>query len=217
MHLSSASADLSRIANFAVLPWQGCFFVASFLLNWGARLRTSCGALTLTALTGCWPSGGSSSSEQTKNAVKTALKAAVEQSEDSYNLVENKALSVNARAILEAYLEEVEAGYTDVFEPQNVTHIWPTDVTVGDDGFGTAVFSMPENAVDPQAWKRAANALVANFLCYYQYNGNNVEFCVEIVKQEAADGQGEAADYMVIFAKKHDGEEGGEIWTPPAL
>ena len=105
------------------------------------------GALTLTALTGCWPSGGSSSSEQTKNAVKTALKAAVEQSEDSYNLVENKALSVKARAILEAYLEEVEAGYTDVFEPQNVTNFCPTDVTVGDDGFGTAVFSMPENAV----------------------------------------------------------------------
>lgn len=152
-----------------------------------------------------------------KNAVKTALKAAVEQSEESYTLVENKALSVNARAILEAYLEEVEAGYTDVFEPQNVTNFCPTDVTVGDDGFGTAVFSMPENAVDPQAWKRAANALVANFLYYYQYNGNTVEYCVEIVKQEAADGQGEAADYMVIFAKKHDGEEGGEIWTPPAL
>ena len=144
-----------------------------------------------TALTGYWPSG-ISSSEQTKNAVKTALKAAVEQSEDSYNLVENKALSVKARAILEAYLKEVEAGYT-------------------------AVFSMPENAVDPQAWKNAANALVANFLCYYQYNGNNVDFCVEIVKQEAADGQGEAADYMVIFAKRHYGEEGGEIWTPPAL
>ena len=161
------------------------------------------GALTLTALTGCWPSGGSSSSEQTKNAVKTALKAAVEQSEESYTLVENKALSVNARAILEAYLEEVEAGYTDVFEPQNVTNFCPTDVTVGDDGFGTAVFSTP--------------ALVANFLYYYQYNGNTVEYCVEIVKQEAADGQGEAADYMVIFAKKHDGEEGGEIWTPPAL
>ena len=171
------------------------------------------GALTLTALTGCWHSG-ISSSEQTKNAVKTALKAAVKQ---NYNLVENKALSVNARAILEAYLKEVEAGYTHVFEPQNVTNIWPTDVTVGDDEFGTTVFSMPENAVDPQAWKNAANALVANFLCYYQYNGNNVDFCVEIVKQEAADGQGEAADYMVIFAKKHDGEEGGEIWTPPAL
>lgn len=171
------------------------------------------GALTLTALTGCWPSG-ISSSEQTKNAVKTALKAAVEQSEESYTLVENKALSVNARAILEAYLQDEDA---DVYDPLNVTNFCPTDVTVGDDGFGTAVFSMPENAVDPQAWKRAANALVANFLCYYQYNGNNVEFCVEIVKQEAADGQGEAADYMVIFAKKHDGEEGGEIWTPPAL
>ena len=170
-----------------------------------------------TALTGCWPSGGSSSSEQAKNAVKTALKAAVEQNEDSYNLVENKALSVKARAILEAYLKEVEAGYTDVYEPQNVTDIWPTDVTVGDDEFGTAVFSMPENAVDPQAWKRAANALVANFLCYYQYNGNTVEYCVEIVKQEAADGQGEAADYMVIFAKRHYGESGGDIYTPPIL
>ena len=170
------------------------------------------GALTLTALTGCWPSG-ISSSEQTKNAVKTALKAAVKQ---NYNLVENKALSVNARAILEAYLKEVEAGYTHVFEPQNVTNIWPTDVTVGDDEFGTTVFSMPENAVDPQAWKNAANALVANFLYYYQYNGNTVEYCVEIVKQEAADGQGEAADRMVIFAKRHYGESGGDI-TPPML
>ena len=51
---------------------------------------------------------------------------------------------------------------------------------------------------------------------YYQYNGNNVEFCVEIVKQEAADGQGEAADRMVIFAKRHYGESGGDI-TPPML
>ena len=169
-----------------------------------------------TALTGCWPSG-ISSSEQTKNAVKTALKAAVKQNGNSYNLVENKALSVKARAILEAYLQDVKDGYTEVYDPLNVTDVYQTEVTAGGDDFGTAVFSMPENAVDPQAWKRAANALVANFLCYYQYNGNNVEFCVEIVKQEAADGQGEAADYMVIFAKKHDGEEGGEIWTPPAL
>ena len=171
------------------------------------------GALTLTALTGCWPSG-ISSSEQTKNTVKTALKAAVEQNEDSYNLVENKALSVKTRAILEAYLQGECA---DVYDPLDVTEVYQTEVTAGDDDFGTVVFSMPENAVDPQAWKRAANALVANFLCYYQYNGNTVEYCVEIVKQEAADGQGEAADYMVIFAKKHDGEEGGEIWTPPAL
>lgn len=170
-----------------------------------------------TALTGCWPSGGSSSSEQTKNAVKTALKAAVEQNEDSYNLVENKALSVKARAILEAYLQEVEDENTDVYDPLTVTEVYQRELTVGGDNFGTLVFSMPENAVDPQAWKKAANVLVANFLYYYQYNGNTVEYCVEIVKQEAADGQGEAADYMVIFAKKHDGEEGGEIWTPPAL
>lgn len=173
------------------------------------------GALTLTALTGCWPSGSSSSSsEQAKNAVKTALKAAVEQNEDSYNLVENKALSVKTRAILEAYLQGECA---DVYDPLDVTEVYQTEVTAGDDDFGTVVFSMPENVVDPQAWKKAANALVTGLLCYYQYNGNTVEYCVEIVKQEAADGQGEAADYMVIFAKKHDGEEGGEIWTPPAL
>lgn len=171
------------------------------------------GALTLTALTGCWPSG-ISSSEQTKNAVKTALKEAVKQNGNSYNLVENKALRVKARAILEAYLQDE---YADVYDPLNVTVVYQTDEPVGDDYFGTAVFSMPENAVDPRAWEKAANALATGWLCYYQYNGNNVEFCVEIVKQEAADGQGEAADYMVIFAQKHDGEEGGEIWTPPAL
>ena len=169
------------------------------------------GALTLTALTGCWPSG-ISSSEQTKNAVKTALKAAVEQSGNSYNLVENKALSVKARAILEAYLQDEDA---DVYDPLNVTDVYPTDVTVGRDDFGTLVFSMPENAVDPQAWQKAANAVVADFLWHYNYN-DNVEFCVEIVKQEAADGQGEATDYMVIFAKIYYGQDGGGI-TPPML
>lgn len=108
------------------------------------------GALTLTALTGCWPSG-SSSSEQTKNAVKTALKAAVKQ---NYNLVENKALSVNARAILEAYLQDVDNGYTEVYDPLTVTKVYEIDEFVGNDDFGTAVFSMPENAVDPRAWKK---------------------------------------------------------------
>ena len=168
------------------------------------------GALTLTVLTGCWPSG-SSSSEQAKNAVKTALKAAVKQ---NYNLVENKALSVNARAILEAYLQDE---YAAVYDPLNVTEVYEIDEFVGNDDFGTAVFSMPENAVDPRAWVKAANVLATGWLCYYQYNGNNVEFCVEIVKQEAADGQGEAANYMVIFAKRHYGQDGGGMWTPPKL
>ena len=177
------------------------------------------GALTLTVLTGCWPNGGSSSSEQAKNAVKTALKAAAEkvaaeQSEESYTLVENKALSANAQAILEAYLQDEDA---EVYDPLNVTEVYQANVTVGDDDFGTAVFSMPENAVDPQAWTNAAKAVLTKLLCYYRYNGDNVEFCVEIVKQEAADGQGEATDYMVIFAKSHEGEDGGEIWTPPML
>ena len=35
--ISSASADLSRIANLAVLLRQNCFFIAFFLLNWEAR------------------------------------------------------------------------------------------------------------------------------------------------------------------------------------
>lgn len=175
------------------------------------------GALTLTALTGCWPSGSSSSSEQAKNAVKTALKAAVEQNGNSYTLVENKALSVKARAILEAYLQDVDNGYTEVYDPLNVTLVYQIDEPVGNDYFGAAVFSMPENAVDSRAWEKAANVLATGWLCYYKYNGNNVEFCVEIVKQEAADGQGEAADRMVIFAKIHDGQDGGGIWTPPAL
>lgn len=180
------------------------------------------GALTLTVLTGCWPNDGSSSSEQAKNAVKTALKAAAEkvaaeQSEESYTLVENKAFSVNARAILEAYLKEVKKGNTDVYDPLNVPEVWQIEVTVDGGEFGTAVFSMPENAVDPQAWTNAAKAVLTKLLCYYRYNGDNVEFCVEIVKQEAADGQGEATDYMMIFARRHYEQEGGGIDTPPKL
>lgn len=175
------------------------------------------GALTLTVLTGCWPNGGSSRSEQAKNAVKTALKEAVAQSGNSYNLVEKKALSVNARAILEAYLKEVKAGNTDVYDPLDVTDVYQAEVTVGGGEFGTLVFSMPENAVAPQAWKKAADAVVADLLWRYQYDGNNVEFCVEIVKQEAADGQGEAADYMVIFAQRHYGQDGDGIDTQPIL
>lgn len=171
------------------------------------------GALTLTALTGCWPNDGSSSSEQAKNAVKTALKEAVERSECSYNLVEDKTLSEKARAILEGYLKDKSA---EVYNPLDVTDVYPTDVNVGCDDFGTLVFFMPENAVESQAWKRAADAVVEGFLWHYNYN-DNVKFCVEIVKQEAADGQGKATDYMVIFAKICYGQEGGGIDTPPKL
>lgn len=169
------------------------------------------GALTLTVLTGCWPNDGSSSSEQAKNAVKTALKEAVERSEYSYNLVEDKTLSEKARAILEGYLKDKSA---EVYDPLDVTDVYPTDVNVGGDDFGTLVFFMPENAVESQAWKRAADAVVEGFLWHYNYN-DNVKFCVEIVKQEAADGQGKATDYMVIFAKIYYGQEGGSIDTPP--
>ena len=53
MHLSSLSADFTRIANFAALPWQSCFFIASFLLNWGARHPASAAQLSAPQFSKC--------------------------------------------------------------------------------------------------------------------------------------------------------------------
>ena len=53
MHLSSASADFTRIANFAALPWQSCFFIVSFLLNWGARHPASAAQLSAPQFSKC--------------------------------------------------------------------------------------------------------------------------------------------------------------------
>ena len=170
------------------------------------------GALTLTVLTGCWPNGGgSSSSEQAKNAVKTALKAAVEQNGNSYTLVENKTLSVNARAILEAYVRDQDTLY-DVTDDEAS----PVEIYLGDyESYGTIVFVMPEKASDPQTWKKACELFVEE-LWHYTYGENQAEIGIDIARQVSVNDD-EPVDCMIIFAKRPYGEEGGEIWTSPIL
>ena len=168
------------------------------------------GALTLTALTGCWPSGSSSSSEQAKNAVKTALKAAVEQNGNSYTLVENKALSAKARAILEAYVRE------DTLYDVTDDEASPVEIYLGDkESYGTIVFVMPEKASVPQTWKKACELFVDE-LWRYTYGENQAEIGIDIARQVSVNGD-EPVDCMIIFAKRHYGQDGGGMWTPPKL
>ena len=171
------------------------------------------GALTLTVLTGCWPSGSSSSSssEQAKNAVKTALKAAVEQNGNSYTLVENKTLSVNARAILEAYVRDQDTLY-DVTDDEAS----PVEIYLGDnESYGTIVFVMPEKASVPQTWTKACELFVEE-LWHYTYGENQAEIGIDIARQVSVNGD-EPVDCMIIFAKRHYGEDGDDIYTKPIL
>lgn len=53
-------------------------------------------------------------------------------------------------------------------------------------------------------------------LWQYTYGEDQAEIGIDIARQVRVDGD-EPVDCMMIFAKRHYGEEGGEIWTPPVL
>ena len=169
------------------------------------------GALTLTALTGCWPNGGSSSSEQTKKAVGATLKAAAAATAQNYDVEINDDLSQRATAILQEYVRGRNTLY-------NVTddEAYPVEIDLGNnESYGTIVFVMPEKASDPQTWKKACE-LFAEELWQYTYGEDQAEIGIDIARQVRVYGD-EPVDCMMIFAKRHYGEDGGEIWTPPVL
>lgn len=102
------------------------------------------GALTLTALTGCWPSGGSSS-EKTKKAVGATLKAAA--TAKNYDVEINDDLSQRATAILQEYVRDRDNTLYDVTDDEAS----PVEIYLEDnESYGTIVFVMPEKASVPQ-------------------------------------------------------------------
>lgn len=171
------------------------------------------GALTLTALTGCWPSG-ISSSEQTKNAVKTALKAAA--TAKNYDVEINDDLSQRATAILQKYVRGRNTLY-DVTDDEAS----PVEIDLEDnESYGTIVFVMPEKASVPQTWTKACELFVEELWHYtygtYGENENQAEIGIDIARQVSVNGD-EPVDCMIIFAKRHYGASGGDIDTPPIL
>lgn len=161
------------------------------------------GALMLTMLAGC-----SGNSAAAKKAVEAALKAATA---ENYDVEINDDLSQRATAILQEY---VRGQYTlyDVTDDE----AYPVEIDLGDnESYGTIVFVMPEKASDPQTWKKACE-LFAEELWSYTYGEDQAEIGIDIAKQVKVNGD-EPVDCMMIFAKRHYGEDGGEIWTPPVL
>ena len=161
------------------------------------------GALMLTMLAGC-----SGNSAAAKKAVEAALKAATA---ENYDVEINDDLSQRATAILQEY---VRGQYTlyDVTDDE----AYPVEIDLGDnESYGTIVFVMPEKASDPQTWKKACE-LFAEELWSYTYGEDQAEIGIDIARQVKVNGD-EPVDCMMIFAKKHYGEDGGEIWTPPVL
>lgn len=165
------------------------------------------GALTLTVLTGCWPSGGSSRSEQAKKAVEATLKAAA--TAKNYDVKINDDLSQRATAILQEYVQDRDNTLYDVTDDEaSSVEIYLED----NESYGTIVFVMPEKASVPQTWTKACELFVDE-LWQYKYGENQAEIGIDIARQVSVNGD-EPVDCMIIFAKRHY-EDGGEIWTPP--
>lgn len=161
------------------------------------------GALMLTMLAGC-----SGNSAAAKKAVEAALKAATT---ENYDVEINDDLSQRATAILQEYVRGRNTLY-DVTDDE----AYPVEIDLGDnESYGTIVFVMPEKASDPQTWKKACE-LFAEELWQYTYGEDQAEIGIDIARQVRVNGD-EPVDCMMIFAKRHYGEEGGEIWTKPVL
>lgn len=161
------------------------------------------GALMLTMLAGC-----SGNSAAAKKAVGVALKAAA--TAENYDVEINDDLSQRATAILQEYVRGQNTLY-DVTDEAS-----PVEIDLGDnESYGTIVFVMPEKASDPQTWKKACE-LFAEELWQYTYGEDQAEIGIDIARQVRVYGD-EPVDCMMIFAKRHYGEDGGEIWTPPVL
>lgn len=166
------------------------------------------GALTLTVLTGCWPNGGSSS-EQTKKAVGATLKVAA--TAQNYDVKINDDLSQRATAILQEYVRERNTLYDVTDDEASPVEIYLED----NESYGTIVFVMPEKASVPQTWTKACELFV-DALWQYKYGENQAEIGIDIARQVSVNGD-EPVDCMIIFAKRHYGEDGGGIWTTPVL
>lgn len=92
----------------------------------------------------------------------------------------------------------------------------PVEIYLGDnESYGTIVFVMPEKASVPQTWTKACELFVEE-LWHYTYGENQAEIGIDIARQVSVNGD-EPVDCMIIFAKRHYGEEGGDIWTQPVL
>ena len=161
------------------------------------------GALMLTMLAGC-----SGNSAAAKKAVEAALKAATT---ENYDVEINDDLSQRATAILQEYVRGRNTLY-DVTDDE----AYPVEIDLGNnESYGTIVFVMPEKASDPQTWKKACELFVEQ-LWQYTYGEDQAEIGIDIARQVRVNGD-EPVDCMMIFAKRHYGEDGGEIWTPPVL
>ena len=144
-----------------------------------------------------------------KKAVEAALKAATA---ENYDVEINDDLSQRATAILQKYVQDRDGMLYDVTDDEAC----PVEIYLGDnESYGTIVFVMPEKASDPQTWKKACELFVEE-LWQYTYGEDQAEIGIDIARQVRVNGD-EPVDCMMIFAKRHYGEEGGEIWTPPVL
>lgn len=145
-----------------------------------------------------------------KKTVGATLKAAA--TAKKYDVEINDDLSQRATAILQEYVRDRNNTLYDVTDDEAS----PVEIYLEDnESYGTIVFVMPEKASVPQTWTKACERFVDE-LWQYKYGENQAEIGIDIARQVSVNGD-EPVDCMIIFAKRHYGESGGDIDTPPML
>ena len=168
------------------------------------------GVMALSLLTGC--ALGDAAKE---NAMLTALQTVA----DSYlvKVSESDSLSKKAGGIFKAF-KVAEGTAWDIDELRN-SDDWPddisTDVIYQDIHYRVVVLKMPKNAKDSTKWGYPAE-VIYDGLWYCIETGEDgnrtlkVGFDV-IIDAKLTDTQDKAEDYMVVFAKIPEAQDGGDI------
>ena len=170
------------------------------------------GVMALSMLTGC--ALGDAAKE---NAMLKALQTVG----DSYlvKVSESDSLSKKAGGIFKAF-KVAEGTAWDIDELRN-SEEWPddisTEVTYKDIHYQVVVLKMPKNAKDSTKWGYPADAIIysysLNSCIERDENGNGTLKVGFDVMNDAklTDTQEKAEDYMVVFAKLPEAQDGGEI------
>lgn len=178
------------------------------------------GVMALALLTGCGTSKEKRAIEAAMKAIKSVPKT------DTCTIVEDKTVSGKGAEVLRLFDSSDTEG--EVYDPiMNPDGEYFIRVYEGCSHLYSAlVCKMPESVSNQNIWNNIAKKVSEGLWTIWEGPEGNKEarLCIEVVRNVKLNGEDEAGDYIVIFGKKYEGYDGGDIddgegdiWTPPVL
>ena len=171
------------------------------------------GVMALSMLTGC--ALGDAAKE---NAMLKALQTVG--NIDSVKVSEDKDLSKKAHGVFSAFKAAEGDAWNAEYPVDENPNIFIAKVVYKEIPYIVAVTEMPKNAKDSINWGHAA-AIICNGFCYYydcvewddeDKTSGKLKVGFDVMNDaKLTDTQEKAEDYMVVFAKLPEAQDGGEI------